>query len=135
MPLYPTKCPECGHEEEQYAKMADSDALMCSACQKPTTKVPCRPSEVGNRRLYGKRSRSIMEGWHADEVMEARELVGPSLEGCIKDDGTVEYENESQRRAYVRKIEELEDRANDARVVAKQQAAESAKSGVAVADQ
>lgn len=132
MPIYPCKCPACGHEEEQFAKMVDSDALACSACKQPTSKVPCRPSEVGNRRLYGKRSRSIMEGWLSSEVQEARELVGPDLEGCIKDDGSVVYESESQRKAYVRKIEAIEDKAADARVVAKQQAAESAKRGESV---
>lgn len=53
-----------------------------------------------------------MEGWHPDEVPEARQLVGSDLAGCIRDDGKVEYADEQTRLKYVRRIEELQEASN-----------------------
>jgi hypothetical protein len=131
MPRWDCKCPECGHEDKDlFAKMSESETLRCTRCNAVTTRIPALISEVGRRRLYGKASRSLMEGWNPCDVEEAKRLVGPDLEHCIDDLGQVSYADEGERKRYIRKIEQLEETKKKAEAEERQAVKEAKRAAI-----
>ena len=110
MPVYCLQCPACGRRTEQFARMADRDALTCggqdgAGCGHPRLEIDyerqtVRP-HVDLREFHGEQAESRCHVWNPADVRMARAKFGPDLAECIRDDGTVVFKNRKQERRYV----------------------------------
>ena len=104
MPLYPLVC-QCGNRFEQFSKSPTPREIPCPACGK----AGCEPNFdkmriVTERQFAGSECESLREGFHPDEVSEARRLFP---ETDIRDDGTVLWHKRSDINKFQKRKREL----------------------------
>lgn len=107
MPEYPIRC-ECGYTGDVFAKVADCGNLTCPKCGnraeqdwgRKLSTVAMDPIE-----FFGDRAWSRTEGFHSNNVAEARREMGESGR-CIDDKGDVWFKDRAEQRRY------MDDKAN-----------------------
>jgi len=104
MPLYPLRC-NCGHTFEAFSKSAEPRKIACPACRQEN----CEPDFgklriVTERQFAGEECESLREGFHPDEVQEARRLFPDNQ---IRDDGTVVWSKRSDIKKFEKRKREL----------------------------
>lgn len=105
MPLYALKC-SCGHGFEEFSKTREPRALPCPKCGATN----CEPDFgkcriVTERQFAGSECESIREGFHPDEVEEARRTFPDTT---IRDDGTVMWSKRSDITKFNKRREQLQ---------------------------
>ncbi len=102
----------CGHQFKAFVRAEDGWTCECPSCGGRVHESDRGGSQVrfyGNRRFAGSEAASRCQGFHPDEVPEARKRLA-KYQHCIKDNGRVEFGDRQEERGYVRALHALEDR-------------------------
>lgn len=111
MPIYPVICEACQQHAEVFAKSSERDAIVCPACGGATRRNwQAMKIKDGNPEWAAREKRSLFRGCHPDEVGDYRRLIasaggkrGADVADCIKDDGSVVFDNTKQQREFDRR--------------------------------
>lgn len=102
---YACKCLNCGHTFETACTHAARADLPCERCQHPRVEPDFSKTVVRTeRRFAGSECESLTEGFHPDEVEEARREFPDTT---IRDDGTVMWSKRSDLNKYHKRKEEI----------------------------
>ncbi len=113
MPLYACKCPACSNAFTELCHSSQRSALKCPACGNDRVEPDFDQTRiVTERRFSGAEAESLTEGFHPDEVEEARQLFP---DHTIRDDGTVIYSSRSNVKAFQRRKEQIRAQERDKR--------------------
>ena len=118
MPLYPIAC-HCGFHGEVLARaadVADDGTLKCPVCaanasQDYAAKSLCQINRAGKPQASREfKNKSIVHQFHPEDAGGIAELMGPEGK-YIQRDGTVEFKNKGESRAFNQKWAALLERA------------------------
>lgn len=107
MPLYPVTCqsPTCGHQSEQFARVADRLKIKCPKCSAPTAIDFGRVTvSAGDLTPAGREEFSITESVSKKHVARYRKLM-PKNGHLIGDDGKVRFPNSQAAKAWFKERE------------------------------
>lgn len=131
MPLYPLKCTACTNEFDAYASMSQRHTLACPSCG--STACETRFSDLTLRsanREFDLHKRESVQHWFPEgDVAEIRESIGGDAAKCIRDDGTVLFNDREQERQFNKARELASRREVDRAQRAKAQHAEKVRRG------
>jgi putative FmdB family regulatory protein len=118
MPMYQLKCSGCQFSGEVFAKVTELDSkgrVLCPECgERAEQDWSKKTVSAGGAALsfHGGRQHSMTEAFHPSEVQEAREMFGERSGACIQNDGTVQFANRADQKAYMKRKAEIYARAH-----------------------